>query len=266
MAIPWRGRRPVPAGSLGRAVIAAFALVLLPAPAAAGWWGGSIQFKLGWPPLSFGKATAGEDPAVVGRLVEASLTKEAWERTAPHVRGIATGDSRQEIEAMLATKRHEAALPGGGTREVVIGEGYLAAISTPWRMEFGYVEDHLVVRQWAVLFDDDGRVVETSVYPDGRNEELLAEPRPEDDPAEGPPVSAYALDYRLGLLRGQPFLSKSGWARAEAPLRDVRPGDPRLDVELAVDGRYYLYGVNTWFMANGFLPQASSSDADRNQT
>lgn len=258
-------RRRASTRFIATTVIAALAITLLPAPAAAGWWGGTIEFNLGWPPVRFGKTTAGEDPAKVGRLVEASLTREAWQRTAPQVRGIATGDSRAEIEATLVTESHEVARPGGGTRKVVIGEGYLAAISTPRRMEFGYVEDHLVVRQWTVFFDEAGRVAETAVFPVGRNEALLGEPRPADDPGEGPPVSAYALDYRLGKARGYPFLSRTGWAHAEAGLGKIRPGDTRLDVERAVDGRYYVYGVDAWFMANGYLPQASSYDENANR-
>ncbi len=240
-------------------------IMALPAPAEAGWWGGGIEFKLGWPPVRFGRTTAGEDPAKVGQLVEASLTKEVWERTAPHVRGIATGDSRSSIELMLAVRAHNVARPEGGTRTVRVADGYLDAISSPRRMEFGYVEDHLVVRLWSVRFDEEGRVAETDVFPEGRNDELLKEPRLADDPAEGPPVSAYALDYRVGLLRGRPFLTESGWMRAKAPLADVRPGDPSLDLELAVDGRYYVYGVDTWFLANGYLPQASSRDVAKDR-
>lgn len=254
----------------GRRAATTLSLVLLvlgasPAPAMAGWWGGRIEFKLGWPPISFEKVTAGETPAKVGALVEASLTREAWDRTAPQVRGIATGDSRAAIETLLGMKTHEVALPDGGSRKIRIADGYIDALSTPRRMEFGYVQDHVVLQKWTVFLDESGRVEETEVFPVGRNEELLAEPRLEEDASGGPPISAYALDYRLGLLRGYPFLSETGWKHAREPLHRVRPGDARLDVALAVDGRYYLYGVDAWFLANGFLPKASSYDAARNR-
>jgi hypothetical protein len=225
----------------GRCVQAAAVLALLalagalsPAPAAAKWWSGEIRFKLGWPPITFEKETSGEDPEEVDRIVEASLTRGAWEGAAPRVRAIAPGDAREHVEAALGLETHRVRWREGGTEPVRVADGYLGALSTPRRMEFGYVIDHLAVRQWTVHLDEAGRVVETEIFPTGRNEALLAEPRLPGGAFGSPPVSLYAIDYQLG--------------------------DTRLEVERAVDGRHYVFGREAWFMANGLLPRESGRD------
>ena len=254
----WRGI----AGVCGLLLLAG---ALAPDRASAGWPGGGIVFKLGWPPVSFTRWSSGEDPGEIGGLVEASLTRDAWESSAPLVRGVATGDKREELEALLGTESYEVELSTGGSGTIRVANGYIDAISTPRRMEFGYVVNHLVIRKWSVRFDEEGHVIETDVFPDGRNDELLAEKRPDRGDLEEPPVSAFGLDYHLGRVRGYPFLSKTGWERAEGPLRKIRIGDTRLSVELALDGRYYLYGIKAWFMANGYLPDASAYNAGKDQ-
>lgn len=253
-----------------RAVAGVWGLLLLagalaPDRASAGRSSGGIVFKLGWPPVSFIRGSGGEDPGKIGGLVEASLTKDAWESSASLVRGVATGDKREDLEALLGAETYKVELSTGGTETITVADGYIDAISTPRRMEFGYVADHLVIRKWSVRFDEEGHVIETNVFPDGRNESLLAEKRPDRGDLEEPPVSPFGLDYHLGRVRGYPFLSKTGWDRAEGPLRKIRIGDSRLSVELAVDGRYYLYGIKAWFMANGFLLDASAYDAGKDR-
>ena len=242
-----------------------FAGALAPDGAFAGRTSGGIVFKLGWPPVSFRRSSGGEDSGRIGGLVEASLTKDAWESAAQLVRGIATGDRREELEALLGAETYTVEGSTGGTETITVANGYIAAISTPRRMEFGYVADHLVIRKWSVRFGEEGHVIETNVFPEGRNEALLAEKRPDSGDLEEPPVSPFGLDYHLGRVRGYPFLSKTGWDRAEGPLRKIRVGDSRLSVELAVDGRYYLYGIKAWFMANGFLRDASAYDAGKDR-
>ncbi|MFQ5457852.1 MAG: hypothetical protein ACE5FC_05300 [Myxococcota bacterium] len=239
--------------------------VLAPHPAAAGWWGGGLVFKLGWPPVSFSKWGETEDTGEAEKRLAASLTREAWERAAPIVRGIATADRRADLETLLGVQTYTVPDSEGGTKKVRVADGYIDAISTPHRMEFGYVDRHLVVRKWSARFDEEGRVIETEVFPEGRNEALLSESRPDEAGQQALPVSIYGLDYQLGMARGCPFLSRTGWERARGPLRAIQPGASRLDVELAVNGRYYLYGARAWFVANGFLPDASEYDADRDR-
>ncbi len=257
----WNNWRTI-AGVCGLLLLAG---ALAPDGASAGRSSGGLVFKLGWPPVSFTRWSGGEDPGKIGGLVEASLTKDAWESSAPLVRGIATGDEREELEALLGAETYKIELSTGGTQTIKVAKGYIDAISTPRRMEFGYIADHLVIRKWSVRFGKEGHVIETNVFPDGRNDALLAEKRPDRGDLEEPPVSPFGLDYHLGRVRGYPFLSKTGWERAEAPLRKIRIGDSRLSVELAVDGRYYLYGIKAWFMANGFLSDASVYDAGSDQ-
>jgi hypothetical protein len=251
----------------GRCVQAAAVLALLalagalsPAPAAAKWWSGEIRFKLGWPPITFEKETSGEDPEEVDRIVEASLTRGAWEGAAPRVRAIAPGDAREHVEAALGLETHRVRWREGGTEPVRVADGYLGALSTPRRMEFGYVIDHLAVRQWTVHLDEAGRVVETEIFPTGRNEALLAEPRLPGGAFGSPPVSLYAIDYQLGSVRSDSFLSRRGFERARPGLARLEPGDTRLEVERAVDGRHYVFGREAWFMANGLLPRESGRD------
>jgi hypothetical protein len=162
---------------------------------------------------------------------------------------------------MLGVEEHRVVSRGGGTEHVRLADGYLGALSAPRRMEFGYLVNHLAVRQWTVLLDEAGRVVETEVFPVGRNETLLAEPRLPGDAFRSPPLSHYALDYQLGKVRGASFLSRSGWERARPGLARIRPGDTRLALDRAVDGRSYVFGRRAWSMADGLLPRESHRDA-----
>ncbi len=238
----------------------AFAGTVSPALAAAKWWSGEIRFKLGWPPITFEKETSGADPEEIDRLVEDSLTPGAWERAAPRVRAIAVGDAREEVEAALGLEMHRVRGREGASETIRVADGYLGALSTPCRMEFGYVIDHLAVRQWTVHLDEAGRVVETEVFPAGRNEALLAEPRLPAGAFRTPPVSLYAIDYQLGSARGDSFLSRRGFERARPGLARLRPGGTRLELERVVDGRYYVFGREAWFMANGLLPRESGPE------
>jgi hypothetical protein len=249
-------------GSVRRlsAVIALLIALASASPAHAAltkWWSGGIVFKLGWPPVSFTKET-GDDPLMVDPLVRNSLKQEAWEKAASRVRTIATGDRREAVEKMLGFETYTVQERDGERKTVKVADGYIDAISTPGRMEFGYVDNHLVLRKWSVIFDEEGGVEETAVFPEGRNQKLLADPRLPERDYEGLLETPYALDYEFGKVRGYPFLSRSGWERGERGLRRIRPGDSRIDVDQAVDGRYYVFGHQGWYLANGFLPHVSS--------
>lgn len=239
------------------AILGLFLLAARPAPVAAfeKWWGGSVRFQLGWPPLAFGSGAQKQDE--VEKLLLASLTPEAWARAAPTVRSITRDLTRAEVEAAIGVKTYRITTPEGRREHVRIADGYLDAISTSRRMEFGYVDHRIMIRKWIVLFDDAGKVRDTEVFPDGRNDALLREPPIPDDEGHQPMRDPYDVDTLVAPRRGTSFMSHEAWARARKGLEKLQPGDSRDALEAAVNLRYYLLGHKAWAMGDGYLPGVS---------
>ncbi len=234
-------------------------LILASAPSAGAfekWVGFQMGFRLGWPPITFGEGHEKEEK--VEKLLHASLTPEAWERAAPKVRGIATGDARAKVEADLGLIPHTAKSDSGAITTVRIADGYIDGISGPRKMQFGYLDHRLVIRKWIVHFDETGRVSDTEVFPEGFNDRLLKEPALPDDKGHGPLATPFDVDYLLAPARGRTFISPEGWARAKPGLEKLKPGDTRLALEEAVGFRYYLLHLRVWPMADGYLPMSST--------
>lgn len=234
-------------------------LVLLsgsPASAFEKWWSFQVGFRLGWPPITFGERH--EKSEKVEKLLRDSLTPEAWERAASKVRGIATGDDRAKVEADLGLAAHTVGTEEGGTKTVMIADGYIDAISGPRKMQFGYLDHRLVIRKWIVHFDGRGKVSDTEVFPDGWNDALLKEPKLPDDMGIGPISTPFDVDYLVAGRRGYAFISPQGWERAKPKLEKLRPGDSHLALEGASNFRYYLLHLRAWPMGDGYIPMAST--------
>ena len=219
-------------------------------------WGFRIGVQPRWPPITFGEKR--EKEKKVEKLLHASLQPAAWERAAPKVRGIATGDSRAGVEAGLGLVTHKVEDENGAISTVKIADGYIDAISGPRTMQFGFLDHRLVIRKWIVHFDAKGRVSETEVFPDGSNDRLLAEPKIPDDAGHGPMSTPFDVDYLLAIRRGASFISPEGWARVKPGLAKLKPGDSRFALEEAANFRYYLLHLRAWPMADGYLPMAST--------
>ncbi len=250
------GRRSKSAGSI---LLGAALLLLGQAPHAAAFEKG-LSFRIGvqprWPPITFGEKR--EKEKTVEKLLHASLQPAAWERAAPKVRGIATGDSRAGVEADLGLVTHNVEDENGAISTVKIANGYIDAISGPRTMQFGLLDHRLVIRKWIVHFDAKGNVSETEVFPDGSNDRLLAEPKIPDDAGHGPMSTPFDVDYLLASRRGASFISPEGWARVKPGLEKLKPGDSRFALEEAANFRYYLLHLRAWPMADGYLPMAST--------